>query len=196
MNRKLFISIGVISLTVGAMASITSLVWSFQNRDHGAIAYTIALPAKGVEERINMWGGNFTDEDVHCLALNLYFEARGESAQGQHAVAEVVLYRLMASKYPNTICDVVREGRYYAWNPDFPIRHKCQFSWWCDGKSDKPVDGRAFTVALDISTRVLTDPDYEPVMEYALFYHTLAVDPYWVDSVEFVETIGEHSFYR
>ena len=192
MNRKLFISI----ILVTGVINTSWLVWSFQNRDHGATVYNIALPAKGVEERINLWGGNFSDEDVHCLALNLYFEARGESVLGQHAVAEVVLYRLMASKYPNTICDVVREGRYHAWNPDHPIRHMCQFSWFCDGLSDTPVDVRAFTVALDISTRVLTDPDYEPVMEYALFYHTLAVDPYWVDSVEFVGTIGEHSFYR
>ena len=89
------------------------------------------------------------DPQAYCLAENIYFEARSDSVAGQAAVADVVINRMFDSRYPNTICKVVTEGPIReSWktrqNPDlddservyYPVRHRCQFSWYCDGKSD------------------------------------------------------------
>ena len=76
------------------------------------------------------------ENDVHCLALNIYFEARGEPEKGQHAVGHVVMNRVAHSRYPNSVCGVVHQGGEQR-------LHRCQFSWWCDGQSDKPVNQKA-----------------------------------------------------
>ena len=64
-----------------------------------------------------------------CLAQNIYFESRDQPTVGQMAVASVVLNRVHDSRYPNTICGVVKQGPTYSWKKDFPVRHRCQFSW-------------------------------------------------------------------
>ena len=74
-------------------------------------------------------------DEVECLALNIYHEARNQPTAGKLAVAQVTLNRVKHDRFPNTICGVVYQGYYLNNNP---IKHKCQFSWWCDGKSDKP----------------------------------------------------------
>ena len=75
-------------------------------------------------------------ESLVCLALNVYHEAKNQSFIGQVAVAQVVMNRVRDTRYPNTVCDVVKQGATYKWKPDFPIKNRCQFSWYCDGKSD------------------------------------------------------------
>ena len=100
-------------------------------RTTGTITVQLTLPTYTPEPRKNLWYGEFTDDDEHCLALNIYFEARGEEdIRGKYAVADVVMYRWMHVNYPDDICDVVQDGHYHEWKPDLPIRHKCQFSWW------------------------------------------------------------------
>lgn len=76
-------------------------------------------------------------DEVRCLADNIYFEGRNESAAGQMAIALVTMNRVESSSYPNTICKVVKQGPRYKNNPDLPVRWRCQFSWYCDGRSDK-----------------------------------------------------------
>ena len=129
------------------------------------------------------------------MALNIYFEARNQPLEGQYAVADVVMHRLKHFNYPNTICGVVEEGQYYSWNPNILKRHGCQFSWFCDGKSDKPIDGEAFLVAEYITQDVLTNPNYEPVLDYAIYYHADYVTPKWSFVKEFVTKIGIQKFY-
>ena len=75
-------------------------------------------------------------EAIVCLALNVYHEAKNQSLAGQIAVAEVVMNRVDDPRYPNNVCDVVKQGLTYKWKPSVPIRNQCQFSWYCDGKSD------------------------------------------------------------
>ena len=71
-----------------------------------------------------------------CLTEALYFEARGESVKGQFAVAEVILNRVASPLYPDTVCGVVHQGT---------GRHlQCQFTYTCDGRSDKIRERRAF----------------------------------------------------
>ena len=68
-----------------------------------------------------------------CLALNIYFEARSEPIQGQIAIAEVTLNRVASANFPNDVCSVVLQDN----------NSGCQFSWWCDGKSDEPRENNS-----------------------------------------------------
>lgn len=74
-------------------------------------------------------------EETYCMALNIYYEARGEGWKGKNAVAQVVMNRVDHEKYPNTVCGVVKQAR--TWNGKV-IRDMCQFAWYCDGRSDTP----------------------------------------------------------
>ena len=69
---------------------------------------------------------------ITCLAVAIYFEARSEPIAGQLAVAQVVLNRVADERYPDTVCEVIMEGPTYP--SGHPVRDKCQFSFWCDGK--------------------------------------------------------------
>ena len=60
-----------------------------------------------------------------CLAKAVYFESRGEPVKGQFGVAEVVLNRVDAAGFPDTVCAVVNQGAHR--------RNACQFSFACDG---------------------------------------------------------------
>ena len=70
-------------------------------------------------------------EEQQCLALAMYWEARGEGRHGMIAVGWTILNRAKSENFPATPCVVVYQGG---------ERSPCQFSWWCDGKSDQPRD--------------------------------------------------------
>lgn len=137
--------------------------------------------------------------EQHCLALNIYHEARGESQEAQMAVAHVTLNRVASSRFPDSICGVVKQARRDS-NGKI-IRHACQFSWYCDGKSDaianNVIEQRAWKRAQRIAK---TATDWHSVGEDfsqgALFYHANYVSPYWVDSFVIVTRIDRHLFYR
>ena len=78
-------------------------------------------------------------EMLTCLALNVYHESKNQSIYGQYAVAQVVMNRVKDERFPNNICDVVKQGLTYKWNPKIPIKNQCQFSWYCDGIASKVV---------------------------------------------------------
>src|SRR6266436_1391309 len=65
------------------------------------------------------------ENDLQCLAENIYFEARAEPLKGQYAVAEVTVNRTQAPNFPHTICGVVHEVR---WDPARK-RSVADFSW-------------------------------------------------------------------
>ena len=101
-------------------------------------------------------GELYTEEkqpELYCLAQNIYFEARAEPQAGQYAVADVALNRVQDNRYPNTICEVIKQGPIReSWktrkDPDlhdserkyYPVKNRCQFSWYCDGRADKVYD--------------------------------------------------------
>ena len=137
------------------------------------------------------------DTDLDCLAQNIYFESRSESQADQIAVGQVVLNRVKSPKYPNTVCDVVRQGPTYNWTENFPVKHKCQFSWYCDGKSDNIRDISAWRLAKSIAGVLLAMPDMVPnVVEDATHYHAHYVKPHWASKLEKVTRIDGHIFYR
>tara|TARA_R110000824_G_scaffold72944_2_gene185906 strand:+ start:304 stop:723 length:420 start_codon:yes stop_codon:yes gene_type:complete len=128
-----------------------------------------------------------------CLALNIYFEARGEPIEGQIAVTHVVLNRVIDKRYPNSICEVVKQAKRTKGGKI--ILNKCQFSWWCDGKKDAPKDVDAYRWALHIAINVLYGrvPD---ITKGATHYHSVRVNPKWnIQKIQTVK-IGDHIFFK
>ena len=133
-------------------------------------------------------------EAITCLALNIYFESRNQPIEGQIAVSQVVLERVKSEKYPNTVCEVVFQGPTYSWSVNYPIKDRCQFSWYCDGLSDKPKDKIAWLNSLEVAEKVyygLTD-----TVKGATHYHSVKVDPWWAKYKVKVRQIGDHIFYK
>ena len=130
-----------------------------------------------------------------CLALNTYHEAKNQSMVGQIAVAEVVMNRVADSRYPNTICEVVKQGPKYK-GSDVPVRHRCQFSWYCDGKSDIPKNEKAWKKAQDYAYLVIYNRITIDVTEGATHYHETYVKPSWAKTKTRTTRIESHIFYR
>ena len=141
--------------------------------------------------------GLYTAEDrpqEWCLAQNIYYEARGSSRADQIAVADVVINRVQDDRYPNTVCEVVRQGRQHA-NGQM-VRNMCQFSWYCDGKSDWPTDMDAWVIAQQIAYNMYVHDDHRGLTEGATHYHADYVNPSWARTLTLTGTIGVHKFYR
>ena len=134
-------------------------------------------------------------EPLACLAMAIYFEARGEPTVGQIAVAHVIMNRVESDDFPNTVCGVVTQGKTYTSNPEMPVRHKCQFSFYCDGLSDVPKDKRAWNKAIRIAEEVQYTYGLSiPLLDGAVFYHAISVDPKW--RREYITQIEDHIFYK
>ncbi|KAA6183403.1 cell wall hydrolase [Thiohalocapsa marina] len=127
------------------------------------------------------------DPELLCLALNIYHEARSEPESGQMAVARVTLNRVASDAFPGSICGVVKQGGQQ--------RNRCQFSWWCDGKSDHPTEQEAWHRSLRIGRRALAEKDPDPTRG-ALYYHAHYVKPSWSRAFQRTAQIGQHLFYR
>jgi spore germination cell wall hydrolase CwlJ-like protein len=130
-----------------------------------------------------------------CLALNTYHEARDQPFIGQVAVAQVVMNRVRDDRYPDNPCDVIKQGPTYSWAEDYPVRHRCQFSWYCDGKSDKPRDTKAYEQARMIAHGVYYG-NLDDFVEGATHYHAHYVYPEWAKSKTRTVRIDDHIFYR
>jgi spore germination cell wall hydrolase CwlJ-like protein len=130
----------------------------------------------------------------YCLALNIYYEARGSNRADRLAVADVVLNRVQDNRYPDTVCEVVRQGRQDS-NGNM-IRHQCQFSWYCDGKADRPQDQDRWIDAQQIAYMVYVLNEYRGLTEGATHYHATYVEPRWARDLQLVGRIGAHIFYR
>ena len=136
------------------------------------------------------------DPQIACLAQNIYFEARNESTAGQIAVANVVLNRKKSKAFPDTVCEVVYEGPHYETSGGrlFPYKHRCQFSWYCDGKSDL-IKNMPKYEDLYVLANFIYNSNID-ITDGALFYHADYVDPEWSDSMKVTATIDTHIFYK
>lgn len=120
-------------------------------------------------------------EEIRCLALNIYHEARGESDAGRRAVAAVTLNRVQHPRYPSTVCAVV-------WQ-------RGQFSWTQDGRSDKPRERKAWQQS-KLVAQELYDARFHPLMGRAIYFHSVSVRPHWAKRKQRVARVGRHVFYR
>lgn len=127
------------------------------------------------------------DEEIRCLALTIYYEARGEPQIGKLAVGHVVMNRARSGAFPDDVCDVVREGG--------ARRNQCQFSWYCDGLSDRPRDAAALRESLRLARAIYDGCTIDP-SDGALFFHATSVRPAWRRWAGRGERIGGHMFYR
>lgn len=146
---------------------------------YAAIAFVALLAASDA-------GAATLRNEQQCLALALYWEARGEGRTGMTAVGWTVLNRVRNPDFPSTPCAVVRQGG---------ERPPCQFSWWCDGRSDRPRERRSWNLALLIAAELLVDPPADPTGG-SLYYHSVTVNPRWIRSLRRTARIGSHVFYR
>ena len=137
----------------------------------------------------------FITEAILCLALNVYHEAKNQPFIGQVAVAQVVMNRVYDERYPDTVCEVVEQGPTYSWKPDFPIRNRCQFSWYCDGLSDTPTEKDAWDNAIMVANSVYHG-NFEDFVEGATHYHAYYVAPEWASAKTYIVRIEDHIFYR
>ena len=128
-----------------------------------------------------------------CLTQAIYFEAQGEPFIGRIAVASVIMNRVQDPRFPDDICEVVYQGPTYKTRPDVPVRHRCQFSFYCDGKSDEPKNNKSFRKAVYIARELVTGKqDYSGG---ALFYHAVYVYPEWASKMKQTVRINKHIFY-
>ena len=146
---------------------------------------------------------------MHCLATNIYHEARGESFAGKVAVANVTYNRVNSTRYPDTYCGVVYQAKMYVnWRGnEVPARDKCQFSWYCDGKSDdiilKTAEGKiikshmlAWEQSLKIATEMIKGnlPDITDGATH--YYNHNITQPYWAGYYVQVVQIDNHTFHK
>jgi spore germination cell wall hydrolase CwlJ-like protein len=162
--------------------------------------------------------------EVQCLAENIYFEARAESFSGKAAVGNVTRNRVNDKRWPDTYCGVVTQGPVReSWKTKqhknladservyYPRKHRCQFSWYCDGikdviwankeKTGQTIEGnaRAWREAVEVAIYVLEVGKMRIVdnTSGAVFYyaHNL-VYPNWAETKKLVGVLGNHTFMK
>ncbi|CAN0653617.1 N-acetylmuramoyl-L-alanine amidase [Nitratireductor aquimarinus] len=130
----------------------------------------------------------FSDREQQCLAAGIYFEARGESVEGQAAVAQVILNRVRNPTYPNSICGVVYQNEKW--------RNRCQFSFACDGIRDRVKSPGHFKTAQDVAMATTAGKIWLPEVGSSTHYHATYVHPRWAGAMQRMKKIGQHIFYR
>ncbi len=142
--------------------------------------------AKPDAQSVDPNGKERLDDPITCLARSIYWEARGEEPVSMEAVASVVMNWLGHEGFPKTVCGVVRQGN---------ERGACQFSWWCDGRSDQATDEQSYATAKEIARRAL-NLQLRDRTRGALYFHHRDVTPGWSREYRKTAEIGEFVFYR
>ena len=141
-------------------------------------ARPFVLPAASAEHRVRA---------LECLTAAVYYEAATETADGQRAVAQVVLNRVRHPAYPNSVCGVVFEGAERSTG--------CQFTFTCDGSIARAPHPGFWARAKAVAEAALAGKVYAPV-GWSTHYHTNWVVPYWSSSLVKAANVGTHIFYR
>lgn len=152
------------------------------------------------------------EDELQCLAKNIYHEARGESKAGKLAVAHVTLNRVHSSKFPNTVCGVVYDAVYSKWWYEthgklVPVRNMCQFSWYCDGKSDRiqltTLEGepivsnvKAWSESQEVALEAMLGLTKDNTDGATYYYNPKLADPHWKHSFVTTTVVGNHKFMR
>lgn len=124
---------------------------------------------------------------LDCMTAAIYYEAGIESAEGQQAVAQVVINRMRHPAYPNSVCGVVFEGS--------ERQTGCQFTFTCSGAMARPPWAPGWARARTIAGAALNGTVLRRV-GMATHYHTDWVYPYWGPRLTKLDKIGTHIFYR
>ena len=129
-----------------------------------------------------------SNKERFCLARGVYFEARGESLEGQKAVAQVILNRVKNPAYPNSVCGVVYQNSHK--------RNACQFSFACDGVPDRVKSRKSWKKSLKVANDAINGRYWLMKVGSASHYHADYVSPKWSSKMRKMAKIGRHIFYR
>lgn len=177
-----------------APTSTFGLVDADKVEESDAIAWPgrLHLASLKAEDGAALFGGfteqEFRARELRCMTAAIYFEARGEPRRGQIAVAQVVMNRVRANVYPDTICGVIFQGQ---WN-----RNACQFSFACDGKTDRPDNKALWERSKELAREVMRGEHWLADIGYATHYHATYVRPHWARHFDRLKQIGQHIFYK
>ena len=126
-----------------------------------------------------------TEQEINCLAENLYHETKGESRYGTLAVANVTINRMKSSQFPRTVCGVVKQRN----------SNGCQFSWVCANK--RITDVKRYNQMKILSEQILRGKvKMDVISSDVLWFHNKHVQPYWTRYGVFAGRIGSHLFYK
>jgi spore germination cell wall hydrolase CwlJ-like protein len=131
-------------------------------------------------------GAQPLDDAITCLSRAIYWEAKGEGTAGMEAIANVVMNRLGHEGFPNTVCEVIMQGEEQGF---------CQFSWWCDGRSDDVQEEKSYDIAREITRKAL-NRQLTDRTGGAMYFHHRKVNPNWSSKYIHTADIGEHIFYK
>tara|TARA_R110000765_G_scaffold253720_1_gene354738 strand:- start:38 stop:553 length:516 start_codon:yes stop_codon:yes gene_type:complete len=139
-------------------------------------------------------------EDVFCVAINAYHEARGEDFNELLAVSQVVMNRVDDPSYPDTACEVIMQGPTRpSWSdPEVlvPRKYACQFTWWCDGRSDKVHDAAAWRDCTIAAYLVYIGAVSNQVGDATHYFAHEKVIPKWAASMHVVTVFNGHTYLR
>jgi spore germination cell wall hydrolase CwlJ-like protein len=190
----------------GAPLPITDKIDITPSGEHPTTSKTSWLAEAHIPQ--NLLSEDVDTVQVECLAQNIFFEARNQSDLGMAAVGVVTMNRVNDRRFPNSVCEVVKQGPVVeSWKtkgqdvPEDervfnPVRNKCQFSWYCDGKEDLPIGGRAWETAISLAEQIYYKGEYVGMLEGAEHYHADYVKPKWRLSLTKIVQIDDHIFYR
>ncbi len=195
-NRNPFLGIEHASAAFFMMTPTAwpSYVDSEKANEKGPIAWPgrLHLANLKAEDGESLFGGfteqEFRARELRCMTAAIYFEARSESRRGQIAVAQIVMNRVRASAYPDTICGVIYQGQ---WR-----RNSCQFSFACDGKPERPDNKVIWKNSMKLAQEVMNGKHWLTDLGYATHYHATYVNPRWARHFNKVVRIGRHIFYK
>tara|TARA_B100001778_G_scaffold212055_1_gene175612 strand:+ start:1859 stop:2371 length:513 start_codon:yes stop_codon:yes gene_type:complete len=153
----------------------------------------VVMLALSIAQELKAWDEN---GEAACLAEAIYFESGNQSDGGRLAVGHVVLNRVEMREYPDTICGVVHDAQWEEnWKGHMvPVLHKCQFSYYCDGKPETIEDSKTWNESLMLAA-LLVNGQYD-FTHGASHYHNDTVHPYWADHLMKTITIDNHIFYK
>lgn len=138
----------------------------------------------------NVYSADYSDEEqqIRCLAQNIFFESGAESKTGQLAVAFVTMNRTKSGKFPDTVCGVVKQK----------VKGYCQFSWVCNPtkKIHTVKHTKTYQEILDLAERVYYDyENFHDITHGALYFHSVSIYPGW-HNLKKTTRIGNHIFYK
>ena len=129
------------------------------------------------------------EQQLDCLAINIYREAGHDSFEGKVAVAQVTMNRVKDGRFGKDVCGVVYQKNV--------VMEKvvCQFSWACDAvHKNRPINKAAYNESYEVAKKVLLEGFQLSVLKDALYFHATYVNPRW--SLDKIGQIGQHIFYK
>jgi spore germination cell wall hydrolase CwlJ-like protein len=165
--------------------------WYTTNKTAAVVLSIASLAVAGFAYLVqSFFADRFDQQSLHCLALNVYYEARGEPKPGQYAVAEVTMNRVASEYYPDTVCEVVYQKR---WDR-LRKRYVGAFSWTELHRRPAP-EGKEWRRAWEVAETVYGNR-HETKLDGVLHYHAVYIKPSWSRGKKPVARIGKHLFYK